>query len=97
MPDLLWRLLPRIDNDNAKGEYYLTDLVDLAVGEGAGVALVECPESEVHGVNTRAQLAAIEAVLQQRYREAAMERRRDADRARNRVLLRRHRARPATS
>ncbi|CAN5163800.1 bifunctional UDP-N-acetylglucosamine diphosphorylase/glucosamine-1-phosphate N-acetyltransferase GlmU [soil metagenome] len=69
---LLWRLLPQIKNTNAQGEYYLTDLVGLAAGEGLRVALVECPEGEVHGVNTRAQLAGVEAAFQQRYRDAAM-------------------------
>ena len=71
--DLLWRLLPRIKNDNAKHEYYLTDLVDLTVQEGRGIALAECPETEVHGVNTRAQLAQVEALLQRSYRKTAME------------------------
>lgn len=70
---LLWELLPRITNDNAKHEYYLTDLVGLTVGEGRQVALAECPEAEVHGVNTRAQLAQIESLLQARYRQEAMD------------------------
>lgn len=70
---LLWQLLPRIDNNNAKHEYYLTDLVGLTVGEGRQVALAECPEAEVHGVNTRAQLAQIESLLQTRYRQSAMD------------------------
>jgi bifunctional UDP-N-acetylglucosamine pyrophosphorylase/glucosamine-1-phosphate N-acetyltransferase len=72
--DLLWRLLPRIGNDNTKGEYYLTDLVELAVKEKVGVAHTVCAEEEVHGVNTRAQLAEVERLLQARYRAAAMER-----------------------
>lgn len=71
--ELLWRLLPKIGNDNAKGEYYLTDLVELAVKEKLPVAHTVCPEEEVHGVNTRAQLAAVEQILQARYRAAAME------------------------
>lgn len=70
---LLWQLLPRIGNDNAKHEYYLTDLVGLTVAQGLKVALAECPEGEVHGVNTRAQLAQIESLLQNRYRQNAME------------------------
>ena len=70
---LLWELLPRITNDNAKHEYYLTDLVGLTVGQGRQVALAECPEAEVHGVNTRAQLAQIESLLQTRYRQEAMD------------------------
>jgi bifunctional UDP-N-acetylglucosamine pyrophosphorylase/glucosamine-1-phosphate N-acetyltransferase len=70
---LLWRLLAKVKNDNAKGEYYLTDLVELAVKENIAVAHTVCPEAEVHGVNTRAQLAAVEAILQTRYRQRAME------------------------
>lgn len=70
---LLWELLPKIGNDNAKHEYYLTDLVGLTVAEGRQVALAECPEAEVHGVNTRAQLAQIESLLQARYRQSAMD------------------------
>jgi bifunctional UDP-N-acetylglucosamine pyrophosphorylase/glucosamine-1-phosphate N-acetyltransferase len=70
---LLWELLPKIGNDNAKHEYYLTDLVGFTVAEGRQVALAECPESEVHGVNTRAQLAQIESLLQARYRQSAMD------------------------
>jgi bifunctional UDP-N-acetylglucosamine pyrophosphorylase/glucosamine-1-phosphate N-acetyltransferase len=70
---LLWELLPKIGNDNAKHEYYLTDLVGLTVAEGREVALAECPEAEVHGVNTRAQLAQIESLLQARYRQNAMD------------------------
>jgi len=71
--NLLWELLPKIGNDNAKHEYYLTDLVGFTVAEGRQVALAECPESEVHGVNTRAQLAQIESLLQARYRQSAMD------------------------
>lgn len=70
---LLWQLLPKIRNDNAKGEFYLTDLVGLTVEAGRSVALAECPEAEVHGVNTRAQLAQIESLLQGRYRQTAMD------------------------
>jgi bifunctional UDP-N-acetylglucosamine pyrophosphorylase/glucosamine-1-phosphate N-acetyltransferase len=70
---LLWELLPKLRNDNAKGEYYLTDLVGLAVAAGLDVAFAECPEAEVHGVNNRAQLARIESLLQARYRQSAMD------------------------
>ncbi len=71
--DLLRELLPKIGSDNAKGEYYLTDIVGLANEAGEQVALVTCPEQEVLGVNTRAELAGVEAVFQRRYREKAME------------------------
>lgn len=65
--------LRAIRNDNAKGEYYLTDLVGLARAEGAGVVAVEAPEAELRGINSRAELAAAEAELQARLRSAAME------------------------
>ncbi len=66
--ELLWRLVPRLKDNNAKKELYLTDLVGLTVAEGLAVGLEECPAAEVAGVNDRAQLAGIEADLQQRYR-----------------------------
>jgi len=71
--NLLRTLLPKIGNDNAKGEYYLTDIVALANQAGSKVALVTCPENEIQGVNTRAELAAVEAEFQRRYRHKAME------------------------
>jgi bifunctional UDP-N-acetylglucosamine pyrophosphorylase/glucosamine-1-phosphate N-acetyltransferase len=64
----LWALLPQIGNRNAKGEYYLTDLVGLVAAAGERCGLAICDESEVAGVNDRAQLAAIEAAFQRRYR-----------------------------
>ena len=63
----------RIGNDNAKREYYLTDLVGLARAEGLVCRAVELPAEELIGVNTRAELAAAEALLQQRLRARAME------------------------
>lgn len=69
----LFRLLERIDNDNAKREYYLTSLVDLAGEEGLRSAVVECDADEVRGVNSRAELAEAEAILQDRLRRMAME------------------------
>ena len=65
-------LLNRIGNSNAQGEYYLTDVVEVARREGARCAAVTTRESEVLGVNDRVQLAAAEAVLQTRLRRAAM-------------------------
>jgi len=65
-------LLPRIRDDNAKGEFYLTDLIGLARAEGLRAAVVECEEAETLGVNSRAELAAAEAAFQARARAAAM-------------------------
>jgi len=69
---LLPDLLARLGNDNAKGEYYLTDAVAIARAMGRSTAIVEAPEDEVLGVNTRADLAAAEAAFQARMRHAAM-------------------------
>ncbi|MCH7692729.1 MAG: bifunctional UDP-N-acetylglucosamine diphosphorylase/glucosamine-1-phosphate N-acetyltransferase GlmU [Proteobacteria bacterium] len=65
-------LLERIGRDNAKGEYYLTDIVAMARGDGLTCAVVEGDEAELIGVNSRADLARAEAVVQQRLRAAAM-------------------------
>src|SRR5690606_27519635 len=70
---LLRALLGRLGNDNAAGEYYLTDLVALARAEGRPVAVVTCEEAETLGINTRAELADAEARFQARARAAAME------------------------
>jgi len=67
------RWLPAIRANNAKGEYYLTDAVALAVQDGLTVAAVEAPAEELAGINSRAELAAAEAVVQSWLREAAME------------------------
>ncbi|MCC5979267.1 MAG: bifunctional UDP-N-acetylglucosamine diphosphorylase/glucosamine-1-phosphate N-acetyltransferase GlmU [Salinarimonas sp.] len=65
-------LLDAIGNDNAKGEYYLTDAVALAAGRGETIAVVRAPERIVQGVNDRAQLASAEAVMQERLRGQVM-------------------------
>lgn len=65
-------LLARITNNNAKGEYYLTDIVEIARSLGGRVAAVDAPEEEMTGCNTRAELAIIERMWQQRRRHALM-------------------------
>jgi bifunctional UDP-N-acetylglucosamine pyrophosphorylase/glucosamine-1-phosphate N-acetyltransferase len=70
-PDLC-RWLAAVGNANAKGEYYLTDVVGIARAEGVRVAAVEAPFAELCGINSRAELAEAEAVVQQRLRAAAM-------------------------
>lgn len=65
--------LRAVRNDNAKGEYYLTDLVEIARSAGRAVRAVEAPEAELAGVNSRAELAKAEAVLQSWLRTAAMD------------------------
>ena len=69
---LLPDLLAQLGNDNAKGEYYLTDTVAVARAMDRQTAIVEAPADEVLGVNTRADLAAAEAAFQARMRCAAM-------------------------
>ncbi|MEM6974226.1 MAG: bifunctional UDP-N-acetylglucosamine diphosphorylase/glucosamine-1-phosphate N-acetyltransferase GlmU [Pseudomonadota bacterium] len=68
----LRRLLAHLTDDNAQGEYLLTDLVGLAVGEGRRAEAVLCPMAETMGINDRAELAAAEALWQARARTAAM-------------------------
>jgi bifunctional UDP-N-acetylglucosamine pyrophosphorylase/glucosamine-1-phosphate N-acetyltransferase len=69
---LLWELLAEVGNDNAKGEYYLTDIVALARRRGLLCAAVEAPPEELIGINSRAELATAEALLQGRLRDRAM-------------------------
>jgi bifunctional UDP-N-acetylglucosamine pyrophosphorylase / glucosamine-1-phosphate N-acetyltransferase len=66
-------IMERIGNDNRKGEYYLTDAVAIARSMGRKAIVIETEEDDVRGINTNAQLAETEAVLQQRLRKAAME------------------------
>ena len=64
--------LARVGAENAKGEYYLTDLVALARADGAATSVVRCDEAETLGVNARAELAAAEAAFQARARARVM-------------------------
>lgn len=67
------RWLRDVRNDNAKKEYYLTDVVALARADGRSVLAVEAPAEELGGVNSRAELARAEAILQGWLRDAAMD------------------------
>jgi bifunctional UDP-N-acetylglucosamine pyrophosphorylase / glucosamine-1-phosphate N-acetyltransferase len=71
--DDLLALLDKIGNDNAKGEYYLTDAVAIARQAGAPAGVVACGADEVLGVNSRDQLAAAEAIFQARARLGVMQ------------------------
>ncbi len=66
-------ILQRIGDDNSKGEFYLTDAVSIAGKMGLTAVTIEVEEDEVRGINTKAQLAEAEAVLQQRLRKAALD------------------------
>ena len=68
----LFRLLDGIEPNNAKGEYYLTDIVGLATGEGLSATVIEGDPAEALGINSRAELAEAETILQNRLRAAAM-------------------------
>jgi bifunctional UDP-N-acetylglucosamine pyrophosphorylase/glucosamine-1-phosphate N-acetyltransferase len=65
-------LLRRIGNGNAKGEYYLTDAVEIARTLELTASVVETTEDEVRGINTKSQLAEAEAALQRKLRDEAM-------------------------
>ncbi len=65
-------LLDRIGNDNAKHEFYLTDIVEIAHQDDLVVVAVEAPFESVLGINNRAELAAAERIWQQRRRRAVM-------------------------
>jgi len=65
-------LLDKIDSDNAKGEFYLTDAVALARGAQLEARMVKSDSEEVLGVNSRAELAEAEALIQKRLRAEAM-------------------------
>ncbi len=66
-------ILDRIGDNNRKREFYLTDAVEIARSMKLDAAVVEAEEDDVRGINTKAQLAEAEAVLQQRLRQAALE------------------------
>ena len=65
-------LLDAVRNENAKGEYYLTDIVEIATSRGLKVVATEAAYENVLGLNTRAELAEAEAVWQQRRRRHFM-------------------------
>ncbi len=66
-------MLEAIGNSNSKGEYYLTDMVEIARKRGGKVVAMEAAEVEVLGVNNRAELARVEHIWQTRRRAEVME------------------------
>ncbi len=70
--ETLFKLIADVGNENASGEYYLTDVVGLARDKGLSATYVTCPEAETMGINDRAQLASAEGVFQSRARHEAM-------------------------
>src|SRR5450432_3265581 len=66
-------IIEKIGNANAKGEYYLTDAVEVVRDMGLPATVIETSEDEVRGINTKAQLAEAEQVMQARLRQAALD------------------------
>ena len=69
----LAELVAAIGNDNASGEYYLTDIVGIPHAKGLSAGVVICAENETLGINTRAELAGAEGAFQARARAEAFE------------------------
>jgi len=69
----LFRWLDRVGNDNAAGEYYLPDVVNIAAAEGRDAVVIEGDPYETAGVNSRAELAHLELDWQRRRREQALQ------------------------
>jgi bifunctional UDP-N-acetylglucosamine pyrophosphorylase / glucosamine-1-phosphate N-acetyltransferase len=69
----LFALLARVGNDNAAGEYYLVDIVNIATSDGQHCVVIKTDPFDVAGINSRAELAQMEGQWQQRRRKQAME------------------------
>ena len=69
----MFDLIRSVENNNASGEYYLTDIVGLANTRGLSATVVTCDEAETLGINTRAELAGAEAIFQANARAEALE------------------------
>jgi bifunctional UDP-N-acetylglucosamine pyrophosphorylase / glucosamine-1-phosphate N-acetyltransferase len=69
----LFRWLDKVGNDNAAGEYYLPDIVNIAAVEGRDAVVIEGDPYEAAGVNSRAELAHLELEWQRRRREQALD------------------------
>jgi len=69
----LFRWLDKVGNDNAAGEYYLPDVVNIAAAEGREAVVIEGDPYETAGVNSRAELAHLELDWQRRRREEALQ------------------------
>ncbi|SLN49253.1 Bifunctional protein GlmU [Roseovarius albus] len=70
---LLFDLIAEVKNENAAGEYYLTDIIGIARAKGLSATAVACDESETMGVNSRAELAQAEAAFQATARAEALD------------------------
>ncbi|MFD3189268.1 bifunctional UDP-N-acetylglucosamine diphosphorylase/glucosamine-1-phosphate N-acetyltransferase GlmU [Sedimentitalea sp. HM32M-2] len=70
---MLFDLIATVGNDNASGEYYLTDVVALARARGLSATAVTCDEAETLGVNSRAELAVADGLFQARARAGLLD------------------------
>ncbi len=71
--DDLFELLARVENNNAAGEYYLVDIVNIATADGRHCYVVKTDAYDVSGINSRAELSAMEGEWQKRRRVQAMD------------------------
>ncbi len=71
--ETLFSLIDAVGNDNASGEYYLTDVVEIARSQGLTVTAVACDEAQTLGINSRVDLAAADAVFQVQARSALLD------------------------
>ncbi len=71
--ETLFSLIDAVGNDNASGEYYLTDVVEIARSQGLSVTAVACDEAQTLGINSRTDLAAADAVFQVQARSALLD------------------------
>ena len=65
--DWLWDRLAQLKNENAQGEYYLTDLIGMAFQEGIEIPTVSIPPEEAIGINTPEEREIAEEILRKRY------------------------------
>jgi bifunctional UDP-N-acetylglucosamine pyrophosphorylase/glucosamine-1-phosphate N-acetyltransferase len=71
--DALFDLIDAVGNDNAAGEYYLTDIIEIGRAMGMTATVVTCDEAETLGINSRAELVAAEAAFQACARTEALD------------------------
>lgn len=69
--DTLFELIDAVSNENAAGEYYLTDIVGIARERGLSATVVRCEERETMGINSRTELSKAEALFQEESRAQA--------------------------
>ncbi|MDR2007397.1 MAG: NTP transferase domain-containing protein, partial [Alphaproteobacteria bacterium] len=71
--ELIWDLIAKIDNENSKGEYYLTDIIEVAVDMEHKCSFILDDEETLGGANTKAELAELEGVFQFMQRDKFLE------------------------